>query len=76
MTAKCANPACSQQFLYFRTGRIFLIEIAPTPGSTDSRRGPKYYWLCGDCSRTMKVVLDRTGSVAIQHQETAATTAA
>jgi hypothetical protein len=71
MTAKCANPSCNQQFLYFRTGRIFLIDssvpgVAANPGS---RRTSEYFWLCGDCSRTMRVVLDRNGAMAIEGRE-------
>jgi len=77
MTAKCANPACSQPFLYFRSGRIFLIE---PPGSqlasnAGSRKAPEYFWLCGDCSRTMRVVLDRSGTVAVEIQASGAVAA-
>jgi hypothetical protein len=72
MTARCANPFCNQPFLYFRSGRIYLID---TPGSNTStssgpKKSPEYFWLCGDCCRTMKVVLDRSGSVTIESYTT------
>jgi hypothetical protein len=68
MTAKCANPSCSEPFIYFRTGRIFLIDVPGmnSPFGVSSRRGPEYFWLCGECCRTMRVVLDRTGAVVIE----------
>lgn len=66
MTAKCANPSCNQQFLYFRAGRIFLIDSTGLGFPSPSRRAPEYFWLCGECSRTMRVVLDRNGEVAIE----------
>lgn len=71
MTAKCANPSCSEQFLYFRAGRIFLIDStsAGALAMAGSRRIPEYFWLCGDCSRTMRVVLDRMGNVALEKLE-------
>jgi hypothetical protein len=71
MTAKCANPSCNQQFLYFRTGRIFLIDssVPGVPANTGSRRTSEYFWLCGDCSRTMRVVLGRNGAMAIEDRE-------
>jgi hypothetical protein len=69
MTAKCANPSCNQLFLYFRAGRIFLIESSSSGTPAIARRTPEYFWLCGDCSRTMRVVLDRNGDVAIEGRE-------
>jgi hypothetical protein len=70
MTAKCANPCCREPFLYFRSGKIFLIEA---PGSHHSRqdgvrKAPEYFWLCGECSRTMRVVLDRMGVATVEMQ--------
>jgi hypothetical protein len=68
MTAKCANPSCSQPFLYFRSGKIFLIEAPSSqPSSRDGvRKAPEYFWLCGECSRTMRVVLDPMGAATIE----------
>lgn len=71
MTAKCANPACNQPFHYFRSGRIFLIDAPALPplANRNPRTGPEYFWLCGDCCRTLRVVLDREGAVAIEPHE-------
>lgn len=68
MTAKCANPSCSQPFHYFRTGKIFLIDI---PGASNSenaptKKPPEYFWLCGECCRSMRVVLGHTGLATVE----------
>lgn len=49
MTTKCANPACDHPFHYFRSGRIYLIDMAGASGAVRSTgaRGMKYFWLCG-----------------------------
>ena len=60
MTAKCANPDCNARFVYFRTGKIFLVpcrdvQSNSNPGSP--KREMEYFWLCGDCCRTMRLTL-------------------
>ena len=69
MTAKCANPSCSEPFHYFRTGKIYLIDAssASSSASASARRPPEYFWLCGDCCRRMRVVLDRSGTVTVEN---------
>jgi hypothetical protein len=71
MTAKCANPSCSEPFHYFRTGKIYLIDLAGAKPSVSGRRSPEYFWLCGECCRSMRVVLDRSGSVVVENDITA-----
>ena len=69
MTAKCANPGCNNPFLYFRSGKIYLIDMAVSgAGSNPSQsgRGMEYFWLCGDCARTMRVGLDRQRTVVVE----------
>jgi hypothetical protein len=69
MTAKCANPACNQPFRYFRSGKIFLIDLSDpylrSPGER-TKREMEYFWLCGECSRSFCVVLDKDGAVTIE----------
>jgi hypothetical protein len=69
MTAKCANPACTSPFHYFRSGKIHLIDVAGWNGGSrpiNTPRDIEYFWLCGDCSRDMHVTLDRNGSVVVE----------
>jgi hypothetical protein len=68
MIATCANPACSRPFLYFRTGRIFILEtvdIDPRSGVDHPIRRMEYFWLCGKCSSTLHPVRTANGTVAI-----------
>jgi hypothetical protein len=66
MTAKCANPSCSQPFHYFRTGKIYLIETPNNKSDAIGKKAPEYFWLCGECCRSMRVALDHSGSVVVQ----------
>jgi len=69
MTTKCANPLCTRPFLYFRSGKIYLIEVpASTAGTSpeNSRKEIEYFWLCGACAQNMNVTLDREGVVVVE----------
>jgi len=67
MTTKCANPACDHSFHYFRSGKIYLIDMASAGGaSSNGARGTEYFWLGGDCSRNMRVTLDGDGAVKVE----------
>jgi hypothetical protein len=69
MTAKCANPLCSRPFLYFRSGKIYLIELPACNAGTaleNSRKEIEYFWLCGACAQNMHVALDRNGAVVVE----------
>jgi hypothetical protein len=64
MIAKCANPSCSAPFHYLREGRLFRIELPPAHTSQPAVIGvPKpsrrveHFWLCGDCSSTLTLVV-------------------
>jgi hypothetical protein len=61
MVSKCANPACSAPFRYFRHGKLFRVGTGhdwPRKSRTlpalklVSKHLPKYehFWLCGPCS--------------------------
>src|SRR5262244_2001153 len=66
MTAKCANPLCTRPLLYFRSGKIYLIEGPALQAGTspqNSRKEIEYFWLCGACAQNMNVTLDREGVV-------------
>lgn len=68
MTTKCANPACDNPFHYFRSGKIYLIDMANAGGAARSNgvHEVEYFWLCGDCSQTMRVTLDGQGMVKVE----------
>jgi hypothetical protein len=72
MTTKCANPACTRPFLYFRSGKIYLIDaLASNEGGSpeSARKDIEYFWLCGACSQYMQVTLDRNGAVVVERLE-------
>lgn len=59
MILKCANPACSERFLYLRQGKIF--QLTPTPEVEAIGKGfpPSLYerfWLCDKCCKEMTLV--------------------
>jgi hypothetical protein len=68
MTTKCANPACDRPFHYFRSGKIYLIDMANSSAvrSSNGPREVEYFWLCGDCSRNMRVTIDGYGTVQVE----------
>jgi hypothetical protein len=56
MLSKCANPGCSELFRYLGEGRLFQVErsVAAERGSKPVRK-IEHYWLCGRCSREMRI---------------------
>jgi hypothetical protein len=63
MLSRCLNSACGTPFQYREEGRVFSIErIATVPGNAEPQRLVEHYWLCGTCSRRLKVVVE-DGSV-------------
>ena len=64
MLSKCLNPACTSTLRYLRDGRIYQLEIPPSPNSSARIPRREYFWLCGPCCSKMTVVLrDGRGSV-------------
>jgi hypothetical protein len=64
MIAKCANPDCNIAFRYLRGGKLFLLDI-PNDSPRDATHRREYFWLCDQCSATMKVVVNKSGEAAI-----------
>ena len=59
MVSKCANPACSERFLYLHQGKIF--QLTPTPeveavGGGFSTSLYERFWLCDKCCQEMTLV--------------------
>jgi hypothetical protein len=68
MTTKCANPSCARPFLYFHSGKIYLIDSFASNDSgfpESARKNIEYFWLCGACAQEMQVTLDRNGEVVV-----------
>ncbi|MGC2161759.1 MAG: hypothetical protein WA634_07630 [Silvibacterium sp.] len=57
MVNECANPKCAKPLHYLREGRIFVFDVVVGDGSESVHR-MEHFWLCGTCSKTMR--LDQT----------------
>jgi len=72
MLSKCANPRCSNRFLYFRDGKLFRwegLQIVDHPLKKDPskpHRKVEFFWLCGDCARHMIVVFKPGAGVSVR----------
>jgi len=70
MTSTCANPACKAPFRYFRSGTIYLLDkrdgVSQRATLSMKKDGIEYFWLCGECARTMRMVLDRKGVAILE----------
>lgn len=49
MISHCANPDCAQELRYLRGGKVYLFDVPAKAGGKKT----EYYWLCGECSRSM-----------------------
>lgn len=68
MITKCANQMCGQPFLFFRGGKLFIVDMRsnPQPGNPGTKdRAPQkleHFWLCELCAATMTLVVGQQGS--------------
>ena len=59
MLSNCLNPGCKALFRYLSNGRIFTVErSAPSSNGLNRERAIEHFWLCGPCSRSLKVVVE------------------
>ncbi len=72
MVSKCANPECAARFRYLHEGKLFQVDTSaekPALGGphllSSSKPGHhiEHFWLCGDCSATLTLVVEPNGSV-------------
>jgi hypothetical protein len=59
MVSKCANPACSEKFLYLRQGKIFQLTPTPEVEAVGGGFPPSLherFWLCDKCCKEMTLV--------------------
>jgi hypothetical protein len=59
MVKSCANPKCAKPLHYLREGRIFVFDAGGD--SDESIHRMEHFWLCGECSRTMRLVKTNQG---------------
>lgn len=67
MLSKCANPDCSESFIYLRKGKLFRLDAAKisvspteTNGAPDVKkpvRKVEFFWLCDGCSSKMTLIV-------------------
>lgn len=71
MLSKCANPSCSNQLIYLREGKIFVMEHSTNPrlwpqGPIPAKTARlEHFWLCGRCSQTLTLTYDRERGVEV-----------
>ncbi len=59
MLSKCANPGCSNRFLYLHQGKVFLFDAESMADSVflpelkKPARRLEHFWLCKDCASKM-----------------------
>ena len=53
MVMNCANPKCAKPLHYLREGRIFVFDAESDSGKPIRRM--EHFWLCGECSKTMRL---------------------
>ena len=63
MVAKCLNPACRAPFTHDQDGRfIYVDRLLSHSNDKTSELCAEEYWLCGSCSKVLKVVVEN-GSI-------------
>jgi hypothetical protein len=58
MIDRCVNPTCQAEFRLFNTGNLYALERR--------RADTEFFWLCPACSGCVALILDASGSVAVQ----------
>jgi hypothetical protein len=61
MLSKCANPACSNTFRYFRDGKLYVSE----PNAQSGNCVLECFWLCSTCCRDMTIQIDDDHAVTV-----------
>lgn len=59
MVKNCANPKCAKPLHYLREGRIFVFDADSDSDKAIHRM--EHFWLCGECSQTMRLEKTRQG---------------
>lgn len=61
---RCANPKCSSELIYLRSGSVQLLEFEPALDALSENEDyefsiqpspRRFFWLCGQCSNTFVI---------------------
>ena len=70
MLSKCANPACSNLFLYLHQGRLFRMDTGAEAAIASQFQAHahrvEFFWLCDDCAANMTVIFEKERGVAVR----------
>lgn len=71
MLSKCANPACSNIFLYLHQGKLFrldtdTLQLEGDSSSRQPRARMEFFWLCDNCAAQMTVVFKKGKGVMVR----------
>jgi len=63
MLSKCANPGCSEKFLYLHQGKLFQLTPTPEVQASGDELPLLYerFWLCEKCCKEMTLTWGGTG---------------
>jgi hypothetical protein len=71
--SKCANPSCSNHFLYLHAGKVFRLEVdgreyvsGVAGGFRKATRKLEFFWLCDECAERFTVVYRKDVGVSLQ----------
>ncbi|HTW44178.1 MAG TPA: hypothetical protein VMD58_01415 [Acidobacteriaceae bacterium] len=73
MVKHCANPNCGKPLRYLREGRIFVFETKENDNGESIRR-MEHFWLCGTCSKTLRLEMTNQGVQTVLKREVRTTT--
>jgi hypothetical protein len=68
---KCANPGCTAETLYFRSGSLPIMDRLEHGERGDSKTMRRIVWLCGECSAKLVVELWRAPGAQLQSRPAA-----
>jgi hypothetical protein len=62
MLSRCANPECSEKFLFLHLGKLFCLAPTPEIEVSESALSPlrERFWLCDHCAKIMTIIWDGT----------------
>ena len=70
MLSKCANPACTNLFLYLHQGQLYRMDSSGHEPVSSPFRGNahrvEFFWLCDECAANMTVTFEKGRGLVVQ----------
>jgi hypothetical protein len=76
MLSKCANPNCTEPFLYLHRGKLFrwdtqafprnLPEFGVNPAAKKPPSRVEFFWLCAGCAAKMTLIYEKGAGVMVR----------